>query len=62
MKLEFKTDVQTLCELVIEYCENGNAAGEYDGNDPRLQSMAEDTLKNLAFKVKQAEEMRIWNL
>lgn len=30
------TDIQLLCELIIEYESNQNAAGEYDGHDPRL--------------------------
>jgi hypothetical protein len=56
------TDVQELCELVIEYFTNGNAAGEYDGKDPRLlYPNGEHSILDLARKVQQQEEMRVWN-
>lgn len=43
-----------LLELIIEYMNNTNAAGEYDGNDPRLKDcLAEDKILNLARKVQQ---------
>lgn len=55
-----------LAELVIEYTENGNAAGEYDGEDPRLLdgdgTFPSDVLRRLAYKVKQELEMQAGNL
>lgn len=58
-----KTDALYLAELVIDYMENGNAAGEYDGNHPDLKDQhAEEIIRRLAYKVQQQEEMRIWNI
>jgi hypothetical protein len=57
-----KNDLETLLELVIEYFSNTNAAGEYDGKDPRLEVLAEDTILKLAYKVQQQEQMRNWNI
>ena len=57
-----ENDLETLLELVIEYFSNTNAAGEYDGNDPRLEELPEDTIKKLAHKVQQQEQMRNWNI
>lgn len=55
-------NLETLLELVIEYFSNTNAAGEYDGNDPRLKgTIAEDKILRLARKVQQEEQMRNWN-
>lgn len=52
-----------LAELVIERTENGNAAGEYDGSDPRLEGHgADEVLRRLAYKVKQELEMKEWNI
>lgn len=51
-----------LLELTIEYFSNTNAAGEYDGNDPRLSVLAEDKILQLSRKVQQQEQMRIWKI
>ena len=55
-------DLLLLLELVIEYFNNTNAAGEYDGNDPRLSGLSEDIILRLAYKVQQEQQMRVWNI
>ena len=55
-----KSCIIELCELIIELLNNQNAAGEYDGDDPRLKDKIEaDIILPLAYKIKQEEEMRI---
>lgn len=58
-----QSDLHLLLELIIERLSNGNAAGEYDGNDPRLlDCLYDDKILQLARKVQQAEQMKDWNL
>lgn len=61
------SDALTLAELVLEYFSNRNAAGEYDGKDPRLlfETTGEldcDICIRLAYAVIQQEQMKEWNL
>lgn len=51
-----------LLDLVIEYFNNTDAAGDYDGDDPRLIGDGINTILSLAYKVRQQEQMRIWNI
>lgn len=63
MEKSYIDDALLLAELVIERTENGNATGEYEGNDPRLYGHGTDeVLRLLAYKVKQQLEMQQWNI
>lgn len=53
-----KDDLKELLELVIELLSNQNAAGEYDGNDPRLMNtLYDEKVVKLARKVQKEYEI-----
>jgi hypothetical protein len=50
-----------LANWVIEFMENRNAAGEYD--EPyEGENWFEEDLRRFAYKVRQEEEMKLWNI